>query len=228
MRPLFTFKLSANQINGFSAGRYFLKTRINEKEINMMLAAGDCAVAPLCVVKGTDRRRNERDGFFMKCETPLKDALPNLNADQRKAAINEMFFVMRKLHEKGIVHWDMRPDNLVICSDGRLRLIDFGNSQYATSAVYDPEGEGPTLRYRSPKRVQMGLKYPPRKEDDYYAAGLSAYEIATDKVPFAELEDDYDEIHQAIKRGQAPDLNKILDIGLKTQVEGWLRLGNQW
>jgi serine/threonine protein kinase len=54
--------------------------------------------------------------------------------EERVRLVRELRALMASIHEKGIVHGDVKPQNLLLCSDGRLRLCDFDESS--------PEGDG--------------------------------------------------------------------------------------
>lgn len=92
-------------------------------------------------------------------------------------------------HDRGIVHRDVKPANLLLDSKSRLKLTDFGIARVIDS------GEGTrtrghmigTLRYMSPEQVQ-GHAVDART--DLYAAGVVLYQLLTGVRPFEE-ESDY-------------------------------------
>jgi eukaryotic-like serine/threonine-protein kinase len=94
-------------------------------------------------------------------------------------------------HERGIVHRDVKPSNLRLTSDGRLKVLDFGLAQLMPQAS-DPaltvtqtgshEVTG-TLPYMAPEQLR-GEKAD--ASTDVWAAGAVLYEMATGKRPFAQ------------------------------------------
>ncbi|MBI3694296.1 MAG: protein kinase, partial [Acidobacteria bacterium] len=96
-------------------------------------------------------------------------------------------------HEQGVVHRDLKPGNLRITPDGRLKILDFG-----LATLRRPEGEGAatvsmtetatvpgTVPYMAPEQLQ-GEKADARS--DIYAAGVVLYEMATGRRPFVETQ----------------------------------------
>ncbi len=91
---------------------------------------------------------------------------------------------LEKIHANGIVHRDVKPENLLIGSDGELVLCDFGSALDANerSAVLETCLWG-TVRYMSPEQFGPdGDPYSPLI--DIYALGLSLYETVTGVSPF--------------------------------------------
>jgi serine/threonine-protein kinase len=88
------------------------------------------------------------------------------------------------LHEKGITHRDMKPQNIMVCSDGSLRLIDFGIARVEKARRLTFVGLTPALGtpdYISPEQVR-GKRGDHRS--DIYSLGAILYEMVTGSTPF--------------------------------------------
>ncbi|MCZ6669831.1 MAG: protein kinase, partial [Acidobacteria bacterium] len=102
---------------------------------------------------------------------------------------------MTAAHEKNITHRDLKPDNIMISDDGRLKILDFGlaklreeadpgaaGTEMPTQAVKTEEGSVlGTVAYMSPEQAEGK---PADSRSDIFAIGILLYEMATGERPF--------------------------------------------
>ena len=96
-------------------------------------------------------------------------------------------------HEHGVVHRDLKPGNLRLTDDGRLKILDFGlaklwrpvTASATTESLSETQAMAGTVPYMAPEQL-LGEQIDART--DIYAAGLILYEMATGQRPFSDLE----------------------------------------
>lgn len=81
-------------------------------------------------------------------------------------------------HERGVVHQDIKPDNLYLMPNGRVKILDFGLACPFGSESFEMEG---TIEYMSPEQIDG---YPVDARTDLYCLGITAFELLTGKQPF--------------------------------------------
>ncbi|GLZ44394.1 hypothetical protein Acsp06_05790 [Actinomycetospora sp. NBRC 106375] len=85
-------------------------------------------------------------------------------------------------HERGIVHRDVNPGNVMRCHDGTVKLMDFGIARVADVEGFTHTGVVVgTAAYLSPEQVRCD---PLDGRSDLYAVGCTLYELLTGQVPF--------------------------------------------
>jgi serine/threonine protein kinase len=85
-------------------------------------------------------------------------------------------------HARGVIHRDVKPTNIMVGSDERLKLLDFGIAISSQSADLTQSGMiVGSLSYLSPEQIQ-GQKA--TTQSDLYAAGVMFYELLTGQLPF--------------------------------------------
>ncbi|EUC57482.1 kinase domain protein, partial [Rhizoctonia solani AG-3 Rhs1AP] len=102
----------------------------------------------------------------------------------------ELASAVAYLHDVGIVHGDIKSDNVIISDDGHVQLGDFGSAsllEYA-SVSFTKTGFHGTLRFMAPE-ILSGEAEKPTKESDVYALGMTIFHMMTGEVPFANLLD---------------------------------------
>ena len=84
-------------------------------------------------------------------------------------------------HRHGVVHRDIKPHNVVVGKDGRLKVTDFGIARSGASQMTEAGSIVGTAQYLSPEQAR-GAPVDPRS--DLYSLGIVLYEMLTGKVPF--------------------------------------------
>lgn len=107
----------------------------------------------------------------------IHDEAP-LTPREALAILEPILQALRAAHAAGIIHRDVKPENVIIRGDGEVKVADFGlaraiTSQAVTSATGVLLG---TVAYTSPEQVERGVAGP---RSDLYAAGLVLFEMLT-------------------------------------------------
>jgi serine/threonine protein kinase len=98
----------------------------------------------------------------------------------RKRLFHDVVVGVQHLHQQGIAHNDIKPENAIIDSSGRAKLADFGYAKTQTFA--DDNEKSGTLMYAAPELFRPG-RYHTQKAD-LWSLGILLYAMATGKFPF--------------------------------------------
>ncbi|MGH2739601.1 MAG: Stk1 family PASTA domain-containing Ser/Thr kinase [Actinomycetota bacterium] len=128
--------------------------------------------------------------YFMVMEFvhghPLRTILSHhgpLQPAQAAEAVDEVLAALDHAHRQGIVHRDVKPENVLITPDGRAKVADFGLARaFAESRITQAPGTVTgTVQYLAPEQIE-GERADPRT--DLYATGIVLYELLVGQVPF--------------------------------------------
>jgi len=100
-------------------------------------------------------------------------------------------------HQLGIIHCDLKPENIMISPEGNLKVIDFGLSMRLDSSVY--QGIAGTPFYIAPEIITQGLY---TKAYDMWSLGITMHTMLTGYLPISGK--DFDEISERIKNYTGP------------------------
>ncbi|MBK8022941.1 MAG: tetratricopeptide repeat protein [Chloroflexi bacterium] len=89
----------------------------------------------------------------------------------------EVLGALTYLHRRGILHRDLKPDNVLVTREGTVKVLDFGLAVEAGQAT---EIQG-TITYAAPEILHGEA---PSEQSDLYAVGLMAYELISGSYPF--------------------------------------------
>ena len=95
---------------------------------------------------------------------------------------------LEKAHNKGIVHCDIKPTNIIITDDGVVKIVDFGIARIASQEkLISPDRTTGTIAYMSPEQISNSNI---DNRTDIWSLGVIFYEILTNQMPF---QDSYDQ-----------------------------------
>ncbi len=83
-------------------------------------------------------------------------------------------------HNKHIIHRDIKPQNIIISTEGKVKVTDFGIARVASSNTINSDVMG-SVHYASPEQARNGFV---DGKSDIYSLGIVMYEMVTGRVPF--------------------------------------------
>ncbi|SFG56756.1 Stk1 family PASTA domain-containing Ser/Thr kinase [Oribacterium sp. WCC10] len=120
---------------------------------------------------------------------------------------------IEQAHKNGIVHRDIKPQNMIVSGDGTVKVADFGIARAATQQTVNTTVMG-SVHYISPEQARSGKS---DQRSDIYSFGCTLYEMLTGKVPydgstsvavvFAHLENSIPRVKDLV-----PDVYPALDV----------------
>ncbi|MFG2980370.1 Stk1 family PASTA domain-containing Ser/Thr kinase [Streptomyces sp. NPDC048258] len=113
----------------------------------------------------------------------LRDVLRERGALQPRAALDILEPVLAALgaaHRAGFVHRDMKPENVLIGDDGRVKVADFGLVRSVDSVTNTTGSVLGTVSYLAPEQIENGVS---DTRVDVYACGVVLYEMLTGSKP---------------------------------------------
>ncbi|CAG0915749.1 unnamed protein product [Notodromas monacha] len=161
------------------------------------------------------------DQIYMKmelCDMALADYLETNHRVPEYLVWNylvDLLRALKHLHDRELVHLDVKPENILISHHGILKLGDFG-------LVYDLKDEGSQVsptegdsKYLAPELIEKGLY---TKAADVFSLGLTILEVAVDlNVPGS------GDLWQALRESQLP-LSRIASVGLSDELVQVIRI----
>lgn len=106
----------------------------------------------------------------------------SLSADKTLDIIAQTASALQAAHAAGLVHRDIKPGNLLITPDGRVKITDFGIARIADQVPLTATGQVMgTVQYLSPEQASG---HPASPATDTYSLGIVAYECLAGKRPF--------------------------------------------
>ncbi len=140
-----------------------------------------------------------------------------LDTDSTLSIAIQIAAALTSAHERGVVHRDIKPTNVVITKDGQVKVLDFGLAKSLLAATKDSEPiDAPELTrqgaqlgtpaYMSPEQVRGE---PADQRSDVFSFGVSLYEMATGRSPFKGKNKSIIDVMHAVAHDQPPPMCEI-------------------
>jgi serine/threonine-protein kinase len=133
-------------------------------------------------------RGEAEDTYYIAMEfldgRTLKELIVGRGAAPINVAIEyarQILSALRFAHRHGIVHRDIKPHNVLVDGEGRVKVTDFGIARAGTSQMTETGSIVGTAQYLSPEQARGGEVDP---RSDLYSLGIVLYELLTGKTPF--------------------------------------------
>ncbi len=115
----------------------------------------------------------------------LKEYLDQQKEIKWKEAIHFTVQILRALqhaHEKGVVHRDIKPQNIMLLQDGTIKVTDFGIARFSRSETHTMTDKAiGSVHYIAPEQARGDLT---DEKADIYSVGVMLYEMITGQLPF--------------------------------------------
>jgi eukaryotic-like serine/threonine-protein kinase len=133
-------------------------------------------------------RGEAEDTYYIAMEyldgRTLKELIVGRGAAPINVAIEyarQILSALRFAHRHGIVHRDIKPHNVLVDAEGRVKVTDFGIARAGTSQMTETGSIVGTAQYLSPEQAKGGEV---DQRSDLYSLGIVLYELLTGKTPF--------------------------------------------
>ena len=93
----------------------------------------------------------------------------------------QMVAGIQAAHNEHIIHRDIKPQNIIISKEGKVKVTDFGIARATTSTQTISTNVMGSVHYTSPEQARGGIV---DEKSDIYSAGITMYEMVTGHVPF--------------------------------------------
>src|ERR671918_623581 len=134
-------------------------------------------------------RGNAEDTYYIAMEfldgRTLKELIVSRGAAPINVAIEyarQILSALRFAHRHGIFHRDIKPHNVMVDREGRLKVTDFGIARAGASQMTEVGSIIGTAQYLSPEQARGS---PVDQTSDLYSLGIVLYELLTGSVPFS-------------------------------------------
>ncbi len=117
----------------------------------------------------------------------LKEYIEQQKVLQWKEVVHFIVQILQALqhaHDKGIVHQDVKPQNIMLLADGTIKVTDFGIARFSRAANQQSEQGDKAIgsvHYISPEQARAEIT---DEKSDIYSLGVMMYEMLTGKLPF--------------------------------------------
>ena len=114
----------------------------------------------------------------------LKDYIQKKGKLSAKETISisiQMVTGIQAAHNRHIIHRDIKPQNIIISKEGKVKVTDFGIARATTSTQTISASVMGSVHYTSPEQARGGRV---DEKSDIYSAGITMYEMITGHVPF--------------------------------------------
>ena len=114
----------------------------------------------------------------------LKDYIEKKGKLSAKETISisiQMVTGIQAAHNCHIIHRDIKPQNIIISKDGKVKVTDFGIAKVASTATINTSASMGSVHYISPEQARGGYS---DERSDIYSLGITLFEMLTGTVPF--------------------------------------------
>ena len=99
--------------------------------------------------------------------------------------LDQLIKILRVLQRQDVIHCDIKPDNFIIDSYGRIKLIDFGSSAIGSDDQRQAFGNQGTLNYTAP---ELFYGQENNHKSELYALAVIIYQLLTNHLPYKEID----------------------------------------
>ena len=136
---------------------------------------------------------------------------------QAADVLEQTLAALQHAHRQGIVHRDVKPENLMVTRDGVVKVADFGLARaFADAQITEAGNVTGTVQYLAPEQLQ-GEPADPRT--DLYALGVVGFELLTGRLPFTgetPMAIAYQHIHEPMPKPSS------MNPAVPASLDGWV------